>query len=122
MKKKRVIEEVICDFCKNFSNTKCKVCGKDVCNNCARYLCKYNAPPEHTRSPWSQSDTYSYKQTYEPVLNEALCPSCCEAFKITIGVTAGMDRVDQAKVKKEAKDAAQKVKDNALSPSAEYIS
>ena len=104
MKKKIVVEETWCDLCKNTRATlKCKVCGKDVCSDCARYLCKYNPPPMLSRSssPWVQTESYPSRPTYEPVVNETLCADCCEAFKMTIAVTAGQDKVDPEKVKEE---------------------
>lgn len=106
MRKKRVIEEIFCDICKkSFAHMKCKICGKDVCQDCARYLCKYNprpTPPVSSSFGISSDYTAGYHhQDYAPVLNETLCTDCCEAFKMTIAVTAGQDKIDPRIVKDE---------------------
>ena len=102
MKKQVILEEIWCDLCKNTrAILKCKVCGKDLCHDCARYLCKYNPPLSPPHTPWGQSDAYPSRPTYEPVAQETLCADCCEAFKMTIAIAAGQDKVDKEKVQKE---------------------
>jgi len=90
MKKEKTIIEAICDFCNGKADFSCNVCGKDVCGNCALYLCKHVTPP---RNIFTDSATFYPvgfpQEYYSPIANRIFCPDCIEAFKITIAITAG---------------------------------
>lgn len=94
LKKQKVIELTICDFCSEEAELKCECCGKDICKECARWICKKKSSPQSggpslSWSSWSTNyDPYPWKWVPEKVL----CKDCTEKFKLSIGVLAGEQR------------------------------
>ena len=84
MKKKVVVEKVICDICGNDAHLKCEICGKDICSNCARYICKKNE--NYSATAWSGS--YSpFTPEYTPEMT--ICKKCLDALKLSLRVSIG---------------------------------
>jgi len=81
MKKKREIEEVICDICgATGAYRKCEVCGRDVCQDCNIEL--YKREPRKIETP---VEAYQYLYSSFTHMNEEeheyLCSMCKECFR-----------------------------------------
>ena len=82
MKKKIVVEKVVCDICGQDAFEKCEICGKDICYDCARYICKKKAT--YPSASWSAS--YSpFEQLYTPEMT--ICKKCVDALKEIVRVS-----------------------------------
>lgn len=88
LKKERIIEELVCDFCGKPAIQKCELCGRDVCVECARWVCRKESHPV-SGGPylgWGSSyDPYPYDWKEE----RKLCKDCVEKFKLSIALLAG---------------------------------
>ncbi len=91
MKKQRVVEEVVCDICGARACSKCELCKRDLCSNCARYICKKEEQPS---SPWSSGWTIYYNQ-YTPEMT--ICKKCLDALKLSLRVCAGQSVKEKVK-------------------------
>jgi len=98
MRKKRIVEDVVCDICGAKAYTKCELCKKDLCNDCARYICKKNEQPSN---PFSGTWTIYYSQ-YTPEMT--ICKKCLDALKLSLRICAGQS------VKEKIKNALHKTK------------
>jgi len=85
--KKRVIEEIVCDFCEQKATGKCDLCGRDICIECTRWICKKRYSPTSgglVLYPGLNYDSYPWKWEAE----RALCKDCVEKFKMSLVVLA----------------------------------
>jgi len=97
VKKKRIIEEIVCDFCGKPSAGKCSVCGRDICTGCSRWICKKVERPVSGGSSiaWEFSGV-SGPGNYDPYpwewkVEKTICKDCSEDFKMKIKILAGKD-------------------------------
>ena len=92
MKKRVTVEKVICDLCGNDASLKCEICGKDICQNCARYICRKR--PDYPSSYWSAS--YSpFEPLYTPEM--IVCKECINALKLSLRVSVGKSIISREK-------------------------
>ena len=92
MKKRVIVEKVICDLCGNDASLKCEICGKDICQNCARYICKKNE--SYSVTPWSASNS-PFESLYTPEM--VVCKECIDALKLSLRVSVGKSIVSREK-------------------------
>ena len=92
MKRIVTIEKVICDLCGNDASLKCEICGKDICQNCARYICKKNE--SYSVTPWSASSS-PFESLYTPEM--IVCKECIDALKLSLRVSIGKSVISRGK-------------------------
>lgn len=82
VKKRTIIEETFCDFCGRKAQYKCQLCGRDICSECARFICKKT---EHSIS----GGTWVGAQPVEYSEEATICKDCAEKFKMSLATLAG---------------------------------
>lgn len=110
MKKIIKIEEIVCDFCSRKAVTKCECCGKDICNECARWICRKEMKPQSggPTLTWGGANNFlPYPWIWKE--EKTLCKDCVENFKFAIGALAGnanrrngMSKMQKRKAKKNS--------------------
>jgi len=89
MRRRHVVYDHFCDVCGNLIGRTpyaqpiiCQLCGKDVCQGCARYICS-RLPP----APSSGGLLYGYVGCNHK--EEAIiCKACTDALKLSLHVAA----------------------------------
>jgi len=92
MKKKHVVYDDFCDICNKIigrtpyaSPYKCQLCGKEICQDCARFVCSKPEPPPVSggSSVWSGFGvSCNHKEEF------IICKNCTDALKLSLLVVA----------------------------------
>jgi len=90
MRKVIKIKRTICDLCGDTAELQCELCKKDICQNCARWICRKEAHASSggfTITSFSQYGFDPYPFVWKP--EKTLCKECVENFKLAIGCLVG---------------------------------
>lgn len=85
MRKRHVTYSYFCDICNQDLKTllpiKCQLCGKEVCQDCARYICSKSTPPPISGGSFMWSSC-NHKEEL------TICKSCTDILKLSLQVAA----------------------------------
>jgi len=90
VKKTVKVIKTVCDFCGKEAHLHCELCGKDVCNACARWICNKEYRPVSGGPCITPGWSNPYAEyPWEWSVEKTICKDCCEKFKMSIAILAG---------------------------------
>jgi len=96
LKKKHVVYDYFCDICGELVGRSpyvapfhCELCGKEVCQNCARFICAKPPPKPCSGGSalvWTGLGSCDHKEEM------VICKACTDALKLSLRIAANKKR------------------------------